>query len=332
MNAREKKLAIIVGALFGLFAVVFLARGLFLGPLRAIDKKMAAVSQKLQGVQKERKAFFAAESSLKKVAVRLFSDDVDQAHARSGEMLTKAIRTCGLREADFSRLPIGPSRMRGASEIGWSVQGEGSISNVVDLLFLLEKSPYLHRLENLVLTAADQSGNLRVRFRFLTLVLVPPPAVDPAPLPDITLTNAQRELYSGIVDRDILRPYIKRPPTPPPQKDHSPSQAPAGPPPPGPETFQIVSLSDWKGHPEVHVRDLTRQKTLVYQAGDELAGGTVVMVDYRSLPMHGNPLLNSFSRVILRINDEFWAIDHGKTMADKYPLAPEQLPERLSKL
>ena len=30
---------------------------------------------------------------------------------------------------------------------------------------------------------------------------------------------------------------------------------------PGPETCRIVALSEWKGQPEIHVRDLTQQTT-----------------------------------------------------------------------
>jgi hypothetical protein len=82
----------------------------------------------------------------------------------------------------------------------------------------------------------------------------------------------------------------------------------------------------------VHVRDVTNQKTFRYKLGDALAEGTVVMVDYRPLPMPGNEGLQSFSRVIVKIGDEYWAIERGQTLADKRRLAPDQLPESLSKL
>ncbi|MCK7528948.1 MAG: hypothetical protein MZV64_71035 [Ignavibacteriales bacterium] len=53
------------------------------------------------------------------------------------------------------------------------------------------------------------------------------------------------------------------------------------------------------------------------------------MVDYRSLPMPGNEALKSFSRVIIRIGTEYWAIERGRTVADKYQLSPELLPDIL---
>jgi hypothetical protein len=55
------------------------------------------------------------------------------------------------------------------------------------------------------------------------------------------------------------------------------------------------------------------------------------MVDYRPLPMPGNDGLKSFSRVILKIGTEYWAIERGQTLADKRRLIPDQLPETLMK-
>ena len=86
------------------------------------------------------------------------------------------------------------------------------------------------------------------------------------------------------------------------------------------------------GQPEVHVRDLTNQKTFRYKLGDALADGTIAMVDYRPLPMPGNEGLKSFSRVILKVGTEYWAVERGQTLADKRRLSLEQLPESLPKL
>jgi hypothetical protein len=86
------------------------------------------------------------------------------------------------------------------------------------------------------------------------------------------------------------------------------------------------------GQPEIHIRDLTNQKTFRYKPGDDLAGGTIVQVDYRPLPMPGHESLMSFSRVIVRIGHEYWAIERGQTLADKYRLDPDQWPSGLSKL
>jgi len=73
-------------------------------------------------------------------------------------------------------------------------------------------------------------------------------------------------------------------------------------------------------------------KTTRHKAGDPLAGGQIVLVDFRPLPKPGNEALQSYSRVIIKIATEFWAIERGQTLADKYRLRVDQLPESLSKL
>jgi hypothetical protein len=93
-----------------------------------------------------------------------------------------------------------------------------------------------------------------------------------------------------------------------------------------------VSLSEWQGVPEIHVRDLAAERTLRFKAGDALGGGTIVMVDYRPLPMPGKVGLLSHSRVILKIGSDYFAVERGQSLAEKYRLTPEQLPEGLARL
>lgn len=333
MNAREKTLGLAVGGLVGLFALGFGVRGFFLKPLRELDVKIAGVREKQAKLAAERRDYFTAEDAMKRIAARSFSDDLDLASARSGEMLTRIIINSGLRESDFSRLPVGPRKLRGAQEIGWGIRGEGALDKVVNLIFLLEKSTPVHRLDGLVLAASETPGRVRVNFRYLSLVLDPAPDVQPMDLEmKFTADSPERRLYAALVARDILRPYVKRPPPRP--EPGSPRPPPPEPPStePGPETFRVVSLSEWMGKPEVHVRDLTNQKTLRFQPGDQLAGGKIVLVDYRPLPLPENESLLSNSRVIVKIGNEFWAVERGQTLAKRYKLKPEQVPEALMKL
>jgi hypothetical protein len=326
VNPREQRLALVVGGILVLFLGIFGLRSFFLKPLREIDKRTAILKEKLQKANSERRAFFAAEDTVKEFAKRTFDDQIDQASAKSGEMLTKQILLSGLREADFSRLPVGPRKLPSASEVGWSVQGQGKLGQVINLLFLLQESPYVHRIESLTIHGGDAPSQVRVGFRYLTLVIQPAPVVDPIPLAaKVTIDSPERRLLDGIVARDLLRPYVKRSPD-----AVAGAETPAAP--AGPASLRVVSLSQWMGQPEVHVRDLTNQKTFRYKLGDGLAEGTIVMVDYRPLPMPGSEGLKSFSRVILKIGSEYWAVERGQTLADKRRLDTEQLPEALPKL
>ena len=334
MNKREKILAILVGGIVVVFAGGFGLRAIWMKPLKELDRKTSALREKLDKVRAERRAYFAAEDAVKKYTQREFSDEIDQASAKSGEMLTKTILQSGLPESEFSRLPVGPRKLAGANEIGWSVQGEGKLQRVIDLLFLLQESPFIHRVDGLVVSPGETPGYVRVRFRYLTLVMEPAPIVDPIDLkPKYTLESPERIIYNTIITRDILRPYVKRQPVPKPGSPSQPGASPATPGnSPGPESFRIVSLSEWMGEPEIHVRDLTNQRTLRYRPGDNLAGGAVVMVDYRRMPMPGSIGLESYSRVIVKIGSDFWAIEHGKTLAEKHKLATNDWPEQLAKL
>ena len=335
MNRREKILASAVGGIVGLLVIGLGVRAVIFNPLREIDKRIAASRERLAKIQAERRTYFAAEDRMKATAVRTFADSLDQASAKSGELLTKHILKSGLHEDEFTRLPVGPRKLRGAQEIGWSVQGEGPLNDVVDLLFVLQESPHVHRLDGLTVSDGEVPGMVKVNFRYLTLVMDPAPDVQRKELPAAyTLESAQRHIFDGIVTRDLLRPYIKRPPPPPPPvAPGSPPGTTPPPPgsPPGPETFRIVSLSEWMGQPEVHVRDLTAQKTLRYKPGEAFAGGTLACVDYRALPMPGNAFLRSDSRVIVRIGNEYWAIERGRTLAEKHKLSTEQLPAELAR-
>lgn len=333
MNQREKTLLLIVGGLLGLFIVAFGARSMFVEPIKTADRKVRGARQKLEGLRKQQREYFANEDYVKAVTTRTFSHDLDEASAKSGEILTRTILQAGLSETDFSRLPVGPIRYRGAREIGWSVRGDGPQKNVFDLLFLLQNAPAAHRLESLTISKADKFGSVRVSFRYMTLVVEPAPIVDPINLStNLSLASAERQLYGPTIARDILRPYIKQPPAPAPEPTKATPGEPAPPPPPGPETFKVVSLSQWAGRSEIHVRNLRLNTTQRYAPGDKLAGGEIVLVDYRPMPLPDNPGLRSHSRVILKIGETYWAIERGQTLAQKHQLNTDQLPNEIAKL
>src|SRR3954468_17550119 len=301
MKKREK---ILTGAVLGIVAMFVLGFGIrafFLKPLRDIDKQTATINEKIAKINQERREYFSAEDALKSITQKTFSPDPNEASARCGEMITRQIAAAGLSESDFTRVPAGSRKLRGASEIGWSIQGKGDLTRIVNLLFLLEKSPQVHRLENVTLTSYEKPGEIRVRFVYTTLVIEPAPEVDPVDLkPKFNLESPERLTYNSILERDILRPYVKMPPPPVnPVKPGTPGGN--GTLPSGPESLKVVSLSEWEGQPEVHIRDTAHNETLRYRPGDKLKDMKIVAVDYRAMPRPRNPQLLSHSRVILQI-------------------------------
>jgi hypothetical protein len=318
MKKREKILAGFILGLIGVFAVGFALRSFFLKPLQKIDKETAALREKIGKVNQERREYFDAEDALKKISQRTFATDLNQASARSGEMITREIAAAGLNDADFTRLPVGPRKMKGASEIGWSIQGKGDLNRIINLMFLLQTSPHVHRIEGVTLSPSEKMGEVKTRFLYLTLVIEPAPEFDPVDVKrKLTLESPERFAYNTIVDRDILRPYIK------PGPKHREPGAPDSTRPPGPESLRVVSLSDWQGHPEVHIRDLANEKTLRFAPGDKINDTTeVAAIDYAPKPSARNPLLTADSRVILKVGDEYWSVERGQTLADKHKCEP----------
>jgi hypothetical protein len=321
MKRRQTILLGAVGCLFLLFIGAYGIRTVFVKPLKELKNQIAALGDKLHKNKQEKEAYLLDEKYLQDTAPRLFGGDADTATAEAGKMLTEQIVRLGLQESQFSRTPLGARRLRGAQEVGWKVQGEGPLTKMIDLIFVLDQTPQVHRLENLALSAGDQPGRIKARFHYLTLVVEVKGAKPRADLqPKFTLDSPQRRFYDVIVQRDLLRPYAPR----------SPGDATAGSRPASPlDVLRVVSLSQWGGAPEVDICDTNSMKISVFKIGDTLAGGQIVMVDYRALPLPGKPGFVSDSRVILKLGTKYWAVERGQTLATKYQLAPEQLPAEL---
>jgi hypothetical protein len=90
-----------------------------------------------------------------------------------------------------------------------------------------------------------------------------------------------------------------------------------------------VGLPSWAGEADVMVKDTQTGEVRAYKPGESLAGGRIVMVDYRPMPRPDNPELLCYSRVIVKIGPDYWAIDLGRSLADKRRLKDDDLPDEL---
>ncbi|MEX2673282.1 MAG: hypothetical protein WD294_14355 [Phycisphaeraceae bacterium] len=338
MSNREKKLAMMVG--FCVLAVGLMAAyyKLVNEPVLRLEAQIRQGRSTLSDLNDEQRDAFTAQEAMGRRAAQSFGEHPDEAAAAAGAMLTRNITEVGLSDSRFSRRPTGTRRIRGGVEIGWQIQGQGPLDQIIDLLYVLENAPYLQRLENIVISPDSRNDEeVTVNFRYLTLVLEAVPVEPAEPLPAVAAEDEGRRVYDPIAARNMLRPYVAKPPEPEPEPEPEPVQqaeAPApepepGPAPPGPETFRVVSLSEWRGETEILIHDRTADKMLSYSPGDELAAGTVVMVDYRPLALPDDPSIRSQSRVIVRQDSEYWAIERGATLADKRKLTQEELPADL---
>ncbi len=174
----DKRTKLLAWAALGTAVLLFgglLLRGLVVGPLRTIDDQIRQYEAKLASLQKARRDFLATENQVQTAAAKAFGAGRVAAEANLGALLTQRIVQVGLHEAQFTRAPIGHRRLFGAEEIGWTIHGEGPLARVLDLLFVLESDPRLHRVEDLSLSPARGADSVRVRFSYLTLMLSSPP-------------------------------------------------------------------------------------------------------------------------------------------------------------
>ncbi len=326
MNKRTKVLAWLALGTAGLLFGGLLLRGMVVGPLRAIDDQIRQYEAKLASLQQTRRSLLTTQTQVAAAAAKAFGAGMVAAEANLGALLSQRIVQVGLDEARFTRDPLGHRRLFGAEEIGWTIHGEGPLARVLDLLFALESDPRLHRVEDLSLSPARGAGNVRLRFSYLTLVLNSPPGtklLDPPALAN--LDSPLRRRYDVITERDLLRPYIASEQPPPPPAPLTSGQLEQQ----REQNLTVVSLSSWDGQPEVDLSDAEHHCLLTLRPGDKLLDGQVVTVDYRPLPLPDSSGFLSYSRLIWRVGNEYWAVEAGQTLADRRRLTPNELPPGL---
>lgn len=328
IRGREKILAIVVLSFVAVIVVVLLIQGAIVKPAKDLKSQKAQLQVRLGKLKKEQDQYKIAEKEVQAAAQKMIHTHTDQANGVLGELLNQLIERVGLNPRQFTRSPVGPIRVgRGlAREVGWTVQGEGPLTKVVDLLYLLQSAEALHKLDGVRLSASSQPGVVKIGFRYLTLVLEPPPSnLGTNTMTEIAvaeLGTPERQFYEGIVVRDLFRPYVKRP-----ENVSSPGETAVAkntPPDFRPENFKVVSLSEWAGKAEIHLRNMESGSVEVYQPGDTIEGWTIMGVDYRPMPKP-NSILDSESRVILKNTSGYWALEQGCTLAQLHQMNEEQL-------
>lgn len=262
--------------------------------------------------------------------------DEQQASERARARLVEILQHSGLALDRLSLRPVrGPRVPNSYQEVGWLLAIRGKVDAIVNCLYLLQHDPFLSRLDNLTLAPVARSDEIELRLRYATLVLLYPkdekpvdPQKDAPPRPLAPLQNEDRQAYGLVAARDLFRPYVPRAPR---QEWAGPTNdAPVSSDGSGDHLLRVVGLPSWGGAPEVILHDLASGQTRQLHIGDELAGGRIVLIDYRSMPMPGNPDILSTSRVIVRIEQAYWAIELGQPLSERRRLEQDQLPPQLA--
>ena len=152
------------------------------------------------------------------------------------------------------------------------------------------------------------------------------------PLDASLINSKERTTFTAVTERDVFRPYIKRPP---PVVKAAPPKATKPTVTPKPVVrsvprIRVVGLPSWGKTAEVIIRNDSTNAVTRLKIGDTFAGGLIAAVDYRPKPHPTNPTSVSSSRVIIQIEDAFWSVEIGETSLDKHPITIEDLPPALT--
>jgi hypothetical protein len=341
MTKREKALAAGAGLVVIIIVTALAVSKVFLEPAGRAEQQALELQEKLNRARVEQGKESVYKAHLKDLAAEAFGTDELRVSEQVRMVITDVLALSGLSSQNLSLKPLVGSRVPGVyREIGWSVRARGKQPQVISFLYLMSRDPHLHRLDNVVLAPVPSSTDVEVQVKYATLLLESPKgeklAIDESPdvPPDASvLESPERQAYNVIVMRDVFRPYIQAKPQPQqPQPNDEPRRV-AEPPRAGSEgRYRVVGLPTWGGRTEVLVRDNSSGKVANFKAGDDLAGGKIVMVDYRMLPSPKNPEILSGSRVVLQIGSEYYAVELGQSLADKRTLAAGELPPGLPKI
>jgi hypothetical protein len=336
MNLRERILALATGGVVALLVGFLLFSKLVLQPAADLDGQVTDLGTKITRLKAENARIAEYRQSLREVALQTYDVEERQASERARARLVEILQRSGIALDRLSLRPVRGARVPSAyQEVGWLLTVRGHAEQIVNCLYLIQNDSYMHRLDNVSLSPVARSDEIELRLRYATLVILYPkdekPIRRPADQPPAPLAEVNapaRQGYRLIAERDLFRPYI-------PRVEEAPMDSPPviytpGPAPTSDYRLRIVGLSSWAGQPEVVVRDTGTGQTQVLHVGDELVGGRVVLVDYRKMPMPGKPEILSTSRVIVEVDQAYWAIELGQTLAERRLLGHDQLPPQLA--
>lgn len=331
MTPLERLLALTIGMVLLLGGGYIFVSRVYLEPASALNAQIEDLSDKVSRAQKEVAREVTLKARIKELASQTYDADPARAADAARARLTFLLQASGFNQQGLSLRPNDSANAQGQfRDVGWSVRAKGSINAVVNFLYLVRRDPRVSRLENIQLTPVPRSDQIDMQLRYGTLVLLPDkdgkaPAANlvPVPLPAAVLDDPHRQAFQLIVERNIFRPYLPKGNVYVASPGHEGQPAPI---PVESAQYRVVGLPEANGKSTIIVRDSVTNATAEYKIGDAIVNTTIVAVDYRQMPRTDKPLLMSGSRVIVRAESAYWAVELGQTFADRYRVAPEHLP------
>jgi hypothetical protein len=340
MNKREKILAAVTAGIICVIVLYTLLNALFLSPGDTLNNVIRKADKSIAELKKKKKALENNMAHLKSLATRTYGRNDSDVMVTTFSHLMAALDRSGL-TSEGKGVSKGSAKSSGdLRETAWRIVKSGKMEHILNLLYILEEDPVLHRIENLSISPRERDGPFRVEFDYIALSLATkkgPQFAKTRPSDTklaIEMDSDRRKLYNVIPDRDIFRRYIKRVDPPkkpttiakPPRKPEAPSTS------PGPKPkYRVCGLPKFPSGPEVWVVNEADATGAIhkYKEGQKLMGWEIVMVDFRPLPDPNKPLLLSPARVIVKIDSDYWAIEGNQYITAKRILKGPNLPPEL---
>ena len=342
MTIDKKKLVVPSVVLASLVVAYFIADFTVLSKAQQLKGNILRVQGDVNGLKRFNLQSKGYEDRLKQYAQETFGLEEMEVSEQIRDRIDKMISTSRMRRGkEISSSISGKTKPNMYREIGWRYKLIGSLRQAVNMMYLLRNDPYLHRIEGLNVEPTKDRKEVKLSFQYIALVLIPKKneklptsdSADPKAIPKLA-DSKQLPLYYGIAGRNLFRPYLPKSAPPPrvAKRTKSPSPAPA------PSTdwgkYKVVDLSQWGPEKDIRIENTQKraqQRFRLYNVGDSLAGGTIVMVDYRTMPKPSQPELLSYSRLILKIGGDYYAVELGRSLAEKHRLKGKDIPPSLRK-
>ncbi|RIK80879.1 MAG: hypothetical protein DCC68_10000 [Planctomycetota bacterium] len=199
MQPREKKLAMIVGALVGVVVLIVIAKKV----MTAYDTRATTYERHMgelgvHALQLQKAA--EAKQKLVEMEKRSLPGDVEQARSRYQAWLLASLVEAGLEGVDVKSVPGGPSR-RVYQPMLFNVTAKGNLTQLLTWMHKFYRTGHLHVVRRLTATPVEKSKQLDLDIGVEAVVLhgakgvaAPPDMPERLPLGDLA---AYRKIIEG---------------------------------------------------------------------------------------------------------------------------------------
>ena len=294
--SRQKILLIMVAALVGLLVVTRGLRSLVIEPYRELEGDIARKKREVRQYDETLAMKWDSIEQWQALGKRTLAATANKAQLLFDSKIKRLVQAHGLQRESVR--PKNPRPMKnGLVRVPYSIQAEGNLKSVVELLVNIYEQPYMARVTMLRLKPANPKKRhwLSISMDLETVVLplskIGGP-IEPVEAAGEELPRARRyeqengQAYAMVYQRKFFEEYKPPPPPPPPPppvKKDPPKKKVASPPPPPPppkprDNSRIVALLSYPGQQEVITIKPGRKERQIHRLGDELGGGVLRMV------------------------------------------------------